>query len=329
MTTHHAGAATLAEAARSAGLAPSVHNTQPWHWRVHRDHLDLYAERSRQLGAADPEGRLLTISCGTALHHAEVALAAQGWRALVTRLPAPEDPDLLARVQLDEHIGASAEATRRFQAAQRRQTDRRPVTEEPVPPVALGQVRSAVEQHAAHLHLLPPDQVSELAVASARADEQAATEPALQAELAYWVGGARPSGTGVPDQAIPSEPPRTHVPVRDFGRPGTLAPGEGGDRAATYALLFGDEDTPAGWLRGGEALSAAWLTATEQGVAVLPFSALVEAPATRVVLRRLLAGLGHPYLVLRLGRADPDQPGPPQPHRLAAGQTVEIMEDAR
>ena len=82
-------------------------------------------------------------------------------------------------------------------------------------------------------------------------------------------------------------------------------------------------------LRAGEALSAAWLTATEHGVAVLPFSAVVEAPATRTVLRRLLAGLGHPYLVIRLGLADPDHPGPPPTSRLAPAQTIEFVEEVR
>ena len=51
-----------------ATRAPSVHNTQPWLWRAHAHTLDLYADRSRRLGATDPEGRNLVISCGAALH---------------------------------------------------------------------------------------------------------------------------------------------------------------------------------------------------------------------------------------------------------------------
>ena len=68
-------AVALAEAAASAGYAPSVHNTQPWRWRAHPDRLDLYAARDRQLTETDPEGRLLLLSCGAALHHARLALA--------------------------------------------------------------------------------------------------------------------------------------------------------------------------------------------------------------------------------------------------------------
>jgi nitroreductase len=323
----HGTTSVLAEAARAAGLAPSVHNTQPWRWRVHPGHLDLYAERDRQLAAADPHGRLLIVSCGAALHHAQVALAAQGWQPLVQRWPDPADPDHLARLSAGERLGSTAPAIRRYQAAERRHTDRRSVTDRPVPAPVLAEIRAAVEEQDTHLHLLPAGQVSELAVAAARAQEQAADDPVLRDELAYWVAGPHPAGTGLPQTVIPSEPPHTTVAVRDFGRPGTLPAGEGGDRAASYAVLFGDEDTAARWLRAGEALSAAWLTATEHGVSVLPFSGVVEAPATRAVLRRLLAGLGHPCLVLRLGRADPDQPPPPPPGRLEPAQTVELVEE--
>ena len=61
--------------------APSVHNTQPWAWRLRPDGVDLYADHQRRLSVADPVGRELTISCGAALHHFQVAARAMGWAA--------------------------------------------------------------------------------------------------------------------------------------------------------------------------------------------------------------------------------------------------------
>ena len=53
------------ELIRSACSAPSVHNTQPWSWRVpDATTIELYADRNRQLQATDPRGRDLAISCG-------------------------------------------------------------------------------------------------------------------------------------------------------------------------------------------------------------------------------------------------------------------------
>jgi hypothetical protein len=139
-----------------------------------------------------------------------------------------------------------------------------------------------------------------------------------------WTGRARLSGAGLPATVLPEHPTRTTVPSRDFGRPGTLPVGGGHDRAAIYALLFGDGDGPQDWLCAGEALSAAWLTATTIDVSVVPLSGVVEVAATWHTLRHLLAGLGHPYLALRLGIADPEQHGPPpRTPRLAVAQVID------
>jgi nitroreductase len=315
----------LAVAARSAGHAPSFHNSQPWRWRVGST-LDLYADRTRQLDVTDPDGRLLLLSCGAALHHALVVLAAEGWRVEVSRLPDPADPDLLARVTLTEPIGVDPSAVRLLQTMTVRRTDRRPLTDTPVDPAVVDRVARVVRSAGARLHVLDREHVVDLAVAAQRAQTAESLDPEFRAELEYWAGGARTGGVGVAGEAIPARPPETTVPARDFGAAGTLSIGAGHDQAAVYAILYGDDDTPASWLRAGEALSAGWLEATELGLAVVPLSAAVEVVRTRQVLRRLLSDVGHPYLVLRLGHADPNHPGPPHAPRLPAEQVVEVIE---
>jgi len=315
-------AAALAEAATAAGYAPSVHNTQPWRWRVHPDRLDLFAERGRQLPGTDPDGRLLMLSCGAALHHAVTALAAQGWTARVSRLAEPDQPDLLATVTAGGHGPVTAESIRTVQAMEVRHTDRRPVSDQPLPPSTLAAVVAAVGG-LARLHVLAPDQVLDVAAAASKAEAAEADDPHIREELAYWTGQAAPAGTGLPAAVLPDRPAQTTVPGRDFGQPGTLPIGPGHDRAATYAVLYGDADEPEGWLRGGEALSAAWLAATRLGASVVPLSGIVEVASTRQALRRVLSDLGHPYLVLRLGVADPDHAGPPHTPRIPAARLVD------
>jgi hypothetical protein len=56
----------------------------------------LYADRTRHLVDTDPDQRDLIISCGAALHHLRVALAAAGLAASVDHLPNPDDSDHLA-----------------------------------------------------------------------------------------------------------------------------------------------------------------------------------------------------------------------------------------
>src|SRR3954451_22815591 len=81
-----------AEAAVAVAVrAPSIHNTQPWSWRLGPDALVLRADRSRQLAVADPDGHSLLVSCGAALHLTDVALRAQGWQIVTRLLPDPAD----------------------------------------------------------------------------------------------------------------------------------------------------------------------------------------------------------------------------------------------
>ena len=138
-------AALLATAAATAGYAPSIHNTQPWRWRVQPDRLELYAERDRQLAATDPDGRLLMLSCGVALHHARLALAAEGLTAQVRRLPDPAEPDLLAVIVPTGRTTATGEAMRLVQTMELRHTDRRPVGDEPVPDGSLAAIGASVD----------------------------------------------------------------------------------------------------------------------------------------------------------------------------------------
>lgn len=308
----------LLQAAEAARYAPSVHNTQPWTWDVHPDRLELNAATDRQLKIQDPEAHMLLISCGAALHHAEIALAATGWSFTVDR-PAGTS---LAVIRPTGHTAPAPEAIRRFEQLTVRHTDRRTVDDAPLPAAVVDALVAATEQAGARLHVLGRDQVIELAVIVEHAQKTQSSDEQLQEETASWVGGTRADGTGIPDANLPAELPSTTVAERDFGKPGTLRAGDGHDTAATYAVLYGAGDEPAEWLRAGEALNALWLTATENGAALLPLSSPIEVPHTRHELRRIIGDLGAPYLVVRLGTLDPAHRGPSGTPRLPVDQVI-------
>lgn len=310
----------LMQAANAARHAPSFHNTQPWRWVVRGETLELYAVPERQLATADPEGRLMLLSCGAALHHARVALDAEGRRHTVDR-PAGEP---LAVIRPQEQGEIDLAAVRHVQMMRVRRTDRRTVADEPLGADTVRTLTAAAEAAGVRTHVLNRDQVIELAVLVEQAQKTEDRDDRLRTEAAAWLGGDRPGGTGVPAGAIPADPPQTTVAERDFHTPGTLAAGPGHDAAATYAVLYGPGDERADWLRAGEALSALWLTATENTVTVLPISGPVEVPFTRQRLRHLLGDLGFPYVAVRLGHADPEHAGPAPTPRLGAEQVVEV-----
>src|SRR5580692_5494471 len=92
---------------RSAILAASPHNTQPWLFKVTNSSIELYIDSSRNVGALDPYLREEHIGIGCALENLMLAAAAHGFGATATLLPGKLDPiptepkpELLARVDL-------------------------------------------------------------------------------------------------------------------------------------------------------------------------------------------------------------------------------------
>jgi hypothetical protein len=311
----------LTRAAMAARRAPSIFNSQPWRWRIAGDAAELRADRQRQLSVVDPDGRLLTVSCGAALHHARVALAGEGSAAMVSRMPEPTDPDLMARVRFTGTRAAAPAAIRAQQAIALRRTDRRPFADAAVPVDAIDELRVAAEREGAHLHVLRPDDAVVLAVAATRAAAVEFADPAYRAELDTWTHRPDARGDGVPAATADSHDKRP-VPARDF-TPGTpVAGGEPVDRYARYAILFTDDDTPLSWLRAGEALSATLLTATMLRLATSPLSDVIEVPTTRSLLRELLGGVGHPMIALRMG-VPADGPLPPAVPRRSAHEIID------
>src|SRR5205823_14103310 len=125
--------------------APSVHNSQPWHWKLTDHSAHLYVDRSRLLAVLDPTGRESVISCGAALHHARIAFAAVGWHTLVHRLPNPALSDHLASIEFSRLSEVDPTAVTLAAVAADRRTDRRPFLPDPVPAEVLASLREASE----------------------------------------------------------------------------------------------------------------------------------------------------------------------------------------
>lgn len=300
-------ATALHVAALLALLAPSVHNTQPWRWLVGQDVLELHADERWRLRLTDPDGRLLILSCGTALHHVRVALRAMGYLPSVQRFPVPSRPELLARVTVARPIPVSHHAAALARAALRRHTERRALTGIPLP-AAIEALRRTAGSEGAWLHLMNPAQTARLLATAERAEAAELVDPDRRGEIASWVGVPEDATAGVP---------RTVVPPR----------GGGYQPTGSYAVLYGNGDRPSSWLRAGEALSAVWLAAAVQGLAVQPISSVIEVPAGRAALHQVLSGVGCPYLVLRIGVPVSENGINPSPRRSAAESIAALEPD--
>lgn len=75
----HAGEDPALRPLHAAILASSAHNTQPWLFEPHEGSIAVYADLSRNLGAADPFRRELFVSIGCALYNLRLAAADLGF----------------------------------------------------------------------------------------------------------------------------------------------------------------------------------------------------------------------------------------------------------
>jgi nitroreductase len=316
----HAGPVVLTgklvdELVAAAAAAPSMHNSQPWRFRAQpaAAAIELRADPRAMLPVADPHARALHIGCGAALFNLRAAAAVAGLEAQVRLLPHPDcEPLLLAVVRLAGPHRATAAERELAAAIPRRQTNRGPYRNRPVPPGVRAELAEAARAEGAVLHFPGEEESARLLRLAADAEQELLADPGYRAELARWAGGAR-SAEGIPDAALGPRSPAGATPVRDFTPDRPPAPGQYAwfeDHPQLSVLSVGSADR-VGWLRAGQALQRVLLTATLRGISACPLTQALETPDAWQV-RDPRAGMEHPQMILRIGYGLPQPPGAPR-----------------
>lgn len=297
----------------AATSAPSLHNSQPWRFHRTPDAIELYADHTRALPAADPDERELLLACGAALCNLRLALRARGLHPTVSLLPESGRPDLLARVRpVGRGPVAPADAAL-ANAIGRRRTNRRPFAATPVPPTVVPALRMAARSEQAWLATLMPAQLPLLRALVSAAHVAQQDDPAFVAEWSRWTGREPGSTDGVPARSSgPLPEPHDEWVLRDFsgGRAKTRVPGKDFEPDPLIVVIGSFQDHPLSRLHAGQAMQRVLLTAATLGLSASFLSQVVEVPSTRLRLRELIGGGLWPQTVLRLGYGSPVPPTP-------------------
>lgn len=324
MLTTHLDRTTARAVLSLANRAPSVHNSQPWRWRIAPSSIHLFADADRALPATDPDGRDLRVSCGAALHHLQVALLAAGLASTVHRLPDPGQPLHLAAVEIRPGR-PTPEDLALARAIENRRTDRRMFSSWPVPRQMLDQFVGLAATYGVLLTVLEEsDRYAVARLIEAAAAEHART-PAVDQEIAEWTGRSRGAREGVPGVNVPAQPGGT-VPVRHFaaGEQAQSVLGKYEADGTELAVFSTSGDGVVDQLKAGEALSAVLLAATHVGMATDPISEPLEVAATRARLQSVvLGGAAAPQVLLRLGWAPMTTVPVPLTGRRPLADTIE------
>lgn len=321
---------TVRAAVGLANRAPSVHNSQPWRWRLGGASIHLFADPTRTLPATDPDGRDLRLSCGAALHHLRLALLASGWRAEVHRLPDPAHPQHLAAVEVHA-AQPTPEDLALARAIEHRRTDRRVYSTWSVPQPLLEDLVTAAAAEGARLRILTTGETRVVGELVERAAVAQALTPHYTQESAEWTGRTRGAADGVPAATVPARAAGT-VPMRHFAgaTQEQNALGRSESDGTLLAVLATRGDGVVDQLRAGEALSAVLLEATRLGLATDPVTQPLEVDSTRAQLTALCAGdAPHPQVLLRIGWAPLSATPVARTGRRPVDETLERLDHPR
>ncbi|MFJ2152420.1 Acg family FMN-binding oxidoreductase [Streptomyces microflavus] len=300
---------TVTSLVEDAVTAPSMHNAQPWRF-VHRAgtrSLALYGDPSRSLPTGDPDDRGLHLGCGAALFNLRVSAAHHGWDAATELLPDPRDPWHLADVVLQEPDPAEPGPADLYPALRKRHTSRFPFSDERIPAEILDGLRGAALLEGCRL-IVPGSWHSDTVLDLVRdAELFESADTALREEIASWTRTGKadegPATEGIPSYAFGPRQYGVTAPARDFDALHDLP----GRAAAVFearpqiALLGTVDDSPADWLRAGQAMERVLLQATLDGVSASLMSQPLEWPELRSLTREPGSLTGFVHMLFRFG----------------------------
>jgi nitroreductase len=315
----------IKDAVQLACRAPSLHNSQPWHWVATGNAVHLFLDKDRVLYSTDHTGREALIGCGAVLDHFRVAMAAAGWTTNVDRYPNPNNSLHLASIDFHPIEFVTVGHLSRGDAMLLRRSDRLPYAEPPDWDTVEPQLRRSVTSDAVRLDVVADELRAELAEASSLAESLRLYDSSYHSELSWWTGPFEAT-EGIPHSSLVSASESDRVDVgRNF--PVTRKSDRrfefGHDRSKILVLSTYDNERSS-VLQCGEMLSAVLLEATMAGLATCTLTNITEVYPGRDVVASLIDQPTTPQVLIRVGSAPEIGDTPPPTPRRPIDQIFEV-----
>jgi hypothetical protein len=274
----------LEDAIHLACRAPSYRNSQPWNWMINHSQLQLFIAPER-VPSVDHAGRQSLISCGAALDHLRVAMAASRYDCQVKYFPSANSLAYLASIDIAPADCVTELQRRRARAIIDRRSARLPFDQPPNWSQFEPRMHSDVDCRFAYLDVIAEGDRADITEATLLATQ---LQP-FESDMNHW-------GTTASEH---DRHERTVV----------------ADDHSVLLVLSAVENTRRAIFGCGETLSQVLIEATIAGFATSIMTRAVEVAATRDIVADVV-GRALPQVIVRIGaHCNRDLLPPPAPRR--------------
>jgi hypothetical protein len=296
----------MRELVRYATLAASGHNTQPWHFAIKANMIEIHPDLTRHLPAVDPNDRELWISLGCALENLLVAARADGYTAEVIY---PDAADFI-QVRLTPD---SAQSSPLFDAIPLRQNTRSAYDGQLIKSADLDQVQALGLEPGIGLHFVTtPTELETVLEYVNQGNLRQYADKAFVAELMHWIRFNQKEALASLDglNSVSSGSPAVPRWLGQMFVAGTK-PQQQADADAkklrsspgAVVVTSATEDKTA-WVRTGQVYERLALTMTSLNIKSAFLNQPIEVTAVRGQFQSALGlGTALPQLLVRFGYA--------------------------
>lgn len=275
-----------------AGLAPSGGNSQPWKWLYHKNKLFLFHDKSQSISWMDFADTASYISLGTSIENLKIKAGALGFNTSYELFPLPGNKKLVAGFKFSRRTEGLSYRHELAPGLALRLTNRKKGNHEPINDEIIDKIRKnvTIDKNAGLLILDNPEKIERIAEIVSSVERLRFLHPQAHHEL-YTKEIVWPSDNGIPiTEGIDvttlelSESDKTGLVVASKPQVITLLNKWKGGTAfekiskssvassSAIGMITMPEYSDENFVKGGEALQRAWISANLNGLSVQPIS---------------------------------------------------------
>ncbi|MCC7289115.1 hypothetical protein IT414_01860 [bacterium] len=287
-----------------AVLAPSSHNTQPWHFKIADGFISVELEQSRWLSVSDPDHREQTMSVGAAIENIILAAESFGIKLDITIKRVGLQ---IARLTINGSFKPKTDWTKIIKL---RHSNRTKFSTDKLPSDLLSALKSIRENDVTVTLIQDHSQKEVIANLSVKATKQLFGQTSFRSELATWVrNNWTQKYDGMPgySQGMPGPPSllaKLIIKNMNVGADQAKKDAERLMEAPLLAAIGVKEHSIANWINAGRIYERICLVVTQHNHNTSGVSAAAVVDKTNHELQDQLRLKSIPVAILRIGKAN-------------------------